>query len=70
MPRAVYLCTIGCMADCRHGLPCVIFMIDAEHPHPMHRGHEAHVAVDDDGMVHSWDGKAGRCRIEPLEEED
>ena len=71
MPGAVYLCNLGvCDADCAHGVPCVVWRTDAEHPHPTHRGRLAHIGYDPDaGLNHEWDGKAGRCRTSTPPEE-
>jgi hypothetical protein len=65
MPRnyAVHICTIGCDVECRHGHCCVVYWIDQEHPHPTKRGREQHYAMDDVGMMHEWNGAAGKCRI-------
>jgi hypothetical protein len=61
---ATYICPIGCVAECSHGVPCLVGAfgrIDAEHPHPVKRGHLAHLG--DDGRCHEWTGKNGRCVV-------
>lgn len=65
MSGATYICQIGCMCDCRHGVPCVIFRVDAEHPHP-----KRHIGFDSDGMAHEWRGDKGkgRCDVSAVDE--
>lgn len=61
-----YICVIGCDVECRHHHPCVVGSfggIDRDHPHPTERGREQHFADSGDGMMHEWNGKAGRCKI-------
>jgi hypothetical protein len=54
---ATYLCVIGCLSECRHHLPCLVYMVDETHPHQ-----KRHIAVDEDGVTHEWVGKGtGRC---------
>lgn len=60
MSGAIYICAIGCMSDCAHGLPCMVYASDAEHPHP-----KRHIAYDaDDDKIHEWRGWKGRGKCE------
>lgn len=59
MAGATYLCQIGCHVDCAHGLPCLVFRYDAEHPHP-----PRHIADAGDGTLHEWRGSKGKGRCE------
>ena len=62
----VNVCAIGCLCECEHRIPCEVFMIDSDHPHPKERGHEVHYGFSDDGSIeHVWHGKSGRCRQMP-----
>jgi hypothetical protein len=68
---AAYICAPGCMAECRHHEACVVYWVDRDHPHPVKRGREQHFAMDNAGMMHEWNGEAGKCRIyDPAEEEE
>lgn len=73
--RAAYICTIGCVAECRHHLPCEIFMIDDAHPHPSERGLHKHISVDGESQTtHEWRSKPetlngkGQCVVHTFEE--
>lgn len=71
MAGATYVCAIGCLVDCPHGLPCLIFRVDSEHPHPTKRGRGQHIAADPTtGAMHEWNGDAGRCTITKEEDLD
>jgi hypothetical protein len=61
--HVAYVCALGCLAECSHGHPCAIYMIDREHPHPTKRGREQHLADDDEGNLHEWNGAHGKCLI-------
>jgi hypothetical protein len=68
--RAAYVCQIGCMAECRHHHACVVYMVDKAHPHPSKKGREQHFAMAPDGMMHEWNGAAGKCSVyDPAVEE-
>lgn len=51
MTGATYVCQLGCMSDCRHGLPCMVY--GNNHP-------PTHLAFTDDGLMHEWRGYKGR----------
>lgn len=61
----VFICSLGCFAECSHHLPCEIFFFDDKHKHPTKRGLREHFAYDGDtGMGHVWRGEKGRGRCE------
>jgi len=65
MARATYLCQIGCLGECRHKIPCMVFRSDEDHPHP-----PKHIGWDGQ-MLHEWVGKAtGKCTISSPPEDD
>lgn len=65
------VCIIGCVSECRHGVPCVIGSMGArEGDHQVVRGHRKHGG--DDGKWHEWVGDAGtgRCVVRTYAEMD
>ena len=72
MARGTRVCLIGCAAECRHGVPCVIgsFGGAREGDHEVVRGRRKHGG--DDGRWHEWVGDAGtgRCVVSDYDLDD